>query len=363
MSQSYFTGLNYSLANEDTALELAVLPDGVGHVFCVAGSGGRAMPLLARRPHRLTCVDVSKPQLFLTELRVEAVRALSHQEYLELWGYPPTAPTPERRRALFSRFALSNPARAWLEEAFAARGWASLLYEGKWERTFQKLAWMNRKLTGAAGLELFTAQTDDEHAAFMQTRFPKAAWSATIAILGNAGIFNSLLYKGSFPKKNIEKSFHRFYSDCFEQLFSLGPARQNFFLQLLFFGKVMFAEGCPVECDPAVFAQAKAALSATEVVYVEGDLIAQARAAPVPIDFLSLSDVPSYFTGALERSFLRDVSANLAPGARVVLRSYIHVPEGLDTAGFNVVTSRYQEVVRREKVGVYLVDIFERDAA
>ena len=44
--------------------------------MAVAGSGGRVLPLLARRPRRLTCVDICRPQLFLTELRVEALRAL-----------------------------------------------------------------------------------------------------------------------------------------------------------------------------------------------------------------------------------------------------------------------------------------------
>ena len=52
MSQPYFNQLNYTLGNEDTSLELAILPERVGHVFSVAGSGGRVVPLLAKFPRK-----------------------------------------------------------------------------------------------------------------------------------------------------------------------------------------------------------------------------------------------------------------------------------------------------------------------
>ncbi|NBW81737.1 DUF3419 family protein, partial [bacterium] len=77
MSSAYFNTLNYSLANEDTALELGILPEQRRHVLSVAGSGARVLPLFAKSPQRLTCVDLSQEQLFLTELRIESARVLS----------------------------------------------------------------------------------------------------------------------------------------------------------------------------------------------------------------------------------------------------------------------------------------------
>src|SRR6185312_13405629 len=106
MSLSYFNRLNYTLANEDTSLELGLLPEGVPHLMSVAGSGGRVLPLLAKFPKKVTCVDLSLEQLYLTELRFESLRALDHAEFLAFWGYPPSASEPHERRKLFQRIQL-----------------------------------------------------------------------------------------------------------------------------------------------------------------------------------------------------------------------------------------------------------------
>ena len=59
MAEKYFNSLNYTIGNEDASLELAVLPEKAQHVFTVAGSGSRIIPLLSKNPLRLTCVDSS----------------------------------------------------------------------------------------------------------------------------------------------------------------------------------------------------------------------------------------------------------------------------------------------------------------
>ncbi len=361
MSNHYFTSnLNYTLANEDTALELALLSEGVSHVFSVAGSGARCLPLLAKKPKLLTCVDVSREQLFLTELRVESVRALTHDEYLSFWGYPPRAASPEERREIFSRVRLSSEAADFLKQLFESREWESILYEGKWERTFIKLAAINRGLTGTQGLGLFSALSDHEHQRYLKEEFPWKRWAAVMGLVGNAGFFNALLYKGHFPVKNIPQSFYRFYEESFNKLFQQGPARLNWFLQLLFFGKVIFANGNPVECQRDVFNGIKQGLSTAEVRYVQGDLVEKAATADRPIDFISLSDVPSYFKGETEKTFLTRIGSNLSSGALAVLRNYLHVPEGMLTDGFEKTTDQHADLTRAEKVGVYLIDVYRK---
>src|SRR4051794_7586327 len=116
----YFDALNYTLANEDTAVEHAALRDGEDLVVSVAGSGARVLPLLARSPRELVCVDVSPAQLMLTELRVESVRALDHASFLGFWGYPRVAGavTGAQRRALLDEMSLSTASRAFANELF-----------------------------------------------------------------------------------------------------------------------------------------------------------------------------------------------------------------------------------------------------
>jgi len=93
---------------------------------------------------------------------------------------------------------------------------------------------------------------------------------------------------------------------------------------------------------------------------VQGDLIEVAAASRDAIDFLSLSDVPSYFEGAQERDFLQRVRPALGPDGLAVLRSYLRIPAGMNTDGFDNVTERFRDVVAQEKVGVYRVGIYQK---
>lgn len=363
MSLKYFkSGLNYTLANEDTALELAILPENVGHVLSVAGSGGRAVPLLSRKPGLLTCVDVSQAQLYLTELRVESVRALTHSEFLAFWGYPPVSATAKEREALFKQVKLSDGASSFLRSVFEAKKWESILYDGKWESTFVKFSKINRTVVGTRGLALFNALNEEEHLDYLKRKFPRKAWQGVLAVLGNASVFNALIYKGHFPKKNIPGSHLQFYSDCFEKLFSQGPARKNFFLQLIFFGKVVFSDGLPVEADPTVFSKCKDALKRSQVQYRQGNVLELTRNSETPVDFLSLSDVPSYFSGETEKEYLQQIIPGLAPKALVVIRHYLRITEGTHHAHFKDLTEQFRQQIDAEKVGVYLPEIVQYEA-
>src|SRR5262245_31938626 len=137
-----FDGLTYTLANEDPLFEQAVLDPGLDHVVGIAGSGSRLLPLLTRRPRRMTCVDVSQAQLHLTSLRIESVRSLGWEEYLAFWGYPPRASAGgQERRELFSRIeGLGAEARGYFAALFEARRWSTILYQGQLERRAGKLS-------------------------------------------------------------------------------------------------------------------------------------------------------------------------------------------------------------------------------
>jgi S-adenosylmethionine-diacylglycerol 3-amino-3-carboxypropyl transferase len=177
-------------------------------------------------------------------------------------------------------------------------------------------------------------------------------------MLGNASVFNALLYKGSFPEKNIPGSRRAFYEERYERLFKVGPARENYFLQLSFLGTLLYPEGNPVECLPEVYAAAKSALQSTQVEFALGDAVAIASRQERRIDFLSFSDVPSYFKGEMEKHFMQRIRPGLSADAQVVVRNYLHVPENCDRSGFEDVSRQFSHEILNEKVGVYDVEIF-----
>ena len=366
MSKTYFSSsLNYTLANEDARIEYELLPEGVSHAMTVAGSGSRVVPLLAKNPEILSCVDLVPIQLHLTQMRIEALRKLSHEEYLGLLGYPGGVQevTAKMRREWFESLDLTEQARADLRGVFEEIKWKPLLYLGKWENTFRKLNRVNRLLTREAGRRIFECKTLEDQRQYLHQHFPKRAWSAVLVLVANSAVFNALLYKGEFPKKNTPGSMLSFYTHNFANLLENTLARENFFLQLCFFGELKFPEGNPPECDPRIFAQAKAALIDVEVRYCQASIIDQVRLATEKVDFVSLSNVPSYFTGDLEREFLQDIKPGLASNGRVVLRHYLHVPEATNRHGYRSLSSGnadFQKLFASEKVGMYDIELLAR---
>ena len=88
MTYKYFSGLKYTLANEDTALELALVKKFSPQVIVtVTGSGSRAIPLVVSHCKKLFCLDINQAQLFLCELRLRSYLDLTHEEFLGFWGY------------------------------------------------------------------------------------------------------------------------------------------------------------------------------------------------------------------------------------------------------------------------------------
>jgi S-adenosylmethionine-diacylglycerol 3-amino-3-carboxypropyl transferase len=350
--------LNYSLGDEDTSVEFAALPEGARHVVSIAGSGGRVLPLLARAPRKLTCVDISSPQLALTQMRLAALRALEHEEYVRFLGYPPRPMTPAERQQCFQRLELPAPARSLLERIFQASGWAPIAYLGRFEQTMAQLSKVNRLLTGRAGQGLFEAKNLEEQRAYLASSFPHARFRMVLALLGNATVLNSLLYKGDFPKKNLPGSAYSIYRDIFDRLFTRVLARDSYFLQLIFFGELRHAEGNPLECDPAVYAQARRALGGTEITYVKGDVLEVVRQSGDAVDFLSLSDVPTFFQGPLEQSFLQQLRPGLDRDALVITRGHLRVVKP-DTSGFKLLASPYREAMDREQTQLWQIQIYQ----
>src|SRR3989338_1180287 len=108
MKKNYFDSLNYTIGNEDTMLELEILPEEAQHVFAVAGSGSRIIPLLVKNPRFITCIDSSKEQLSITELRIATLRELNYDDFLTFWGYHSKNITTNKRKSIFDNLVISH---------------------------------------------------------------------------------------------------------------------------------------------------------------------------------------------------------------------------------------------------------------
>lgn len=364
MSSGYFNTLNYTLANEDTTLEMNVLSENVRHALAVAGSGARVLPLFAKNPEQLTCVDLSREQLLLTELRIESVRVLNREEFLSFWGYPPCLVNPQVRLKVLSELHISQECRSLFENIFKQLGWTSLLYVGRWERTFLKISQLCRVLLGEDSRKIFAAEKFSEHLLYVTRDFSSFRWNALVFLIGNAKFFNALLYKGHFPQKNVPGSHRRYYKDAFNRIFASGVPRQNFFLQLTLLGELKFEEGNPVECHAGVYEKIQAGIRFARIEYKHGNVIdVVSGSIENPINFVSLSDVPSYFDETTARDFLARMAVGLSSDAIVVARYYLRVINWMNQSGFKKVNADFEKWIEEEKTQMYYIDIFKKSGA
>ncbi len=319
------------------------------------------IPLLKRGLRRLTVVDLSFPQLALCELRLALLRSLEHTDYLRFFSYPGVpALSPEDRESVFMDLELRPASRRFLDDRLRNAGFRSPLLEGRWERTFIGFSKLARVILGSDRIERLFACTDAaEQAEVVREDWSGLRWKTLIALAGNARTFNSLLYSGDFPTNNTGVGYVDYYSRAFERLFSQGLVRENFFLQLTLLGELRFPCGLPPETDRDIYLEAREALNRIEPEWVEGDLvngIEQTRG----VDFVSFSNVASYFKPPVEQEFLRRIGKGLLPGARVVLRHYLHRPEGLVRDGFRDITPEFHGPIGRERMQMYEIEVLER---
>jgi S-adenosylmethionine-diacylglycerol 3-amino-3-carboxypropyl transferase len=358
VTQEYFEQLNYTLANEDTRLEMELLPFDQGHVAAVCGSGSRIIPLLCKRPQKISVIDLSKSQLGLCELRIQTLKSLTHEEFLKFWGYRKTH--RDDRKKLFDRIELSSGNKKYFQQFMEKNQWESLLYAGRWEKTFVLFSRIAKVFLGKKTIErLFSCQSLTEQQSLIHGKVFDFRWRALLLLLGNSRTFNALLYGGSFPVNNTSKSYLKYYHEAFQRLFNQGLARENFFLQLALLGEMNFPEGFPVEADALIFEEAKKNLSRTKIEFIQKDLIDWVSS-ETKIDFISFSNVASYFKGEKEKNFLKRIRNAISARGKLVMRHYLHHPEGLDREGFSDETGRYLEIISKEKMQMYEIEILEK---
>lgn len=353
----YFERLNYALGDEDTALEYAMLPEQARHVVGVAGCGGRVLPLLARSPARMTCVDISAPQLAFTRLRFALLEQTDYQAFMDFMGYR-SGISAQRRQSIFRHLDLPPLDRRWLADLFHSRHWRAPIYLGAFEQTLQRLAKVNGLFTGKAGRAIFQCRELGEQSAYYQGRFPRKRWKAVVALLGNAAVLNSLLYRGAFPRNNLGISSREAYLGIFHTLFTTQVVRESFFLQMLFFGELRYPQGFPLECDPRVFQRASKALQECELTVVQGDIF-DCVATCSDVDFVSLSDVPSFLPPAVGNGVLQRIQPALGEHAVAVIRGHLHVIKP-DYTGFCDVTAQFQDAIARETTQLWRIQVYRQ---
>ena len=354
-----FNTLNYTLGNEDNYLEHYLLPYGVNHVMCVAGSGVSPMALLSKGPRILSCVDTAREQLYITELRIATARHLSYESFLSFWSYPGFTIEPAERKSLFNTLVLAHETRLFFIKYFEKARWGSILYSGRLEKFGNLLVRPYRLLMGKKWKDIFYSSTIDEQHRFFNTKFPKKRFDLVI-FLFSFFYRISLVFIKDIMRENMQESFYALFHRIFYTLIQDFYLKENFYLQYFFNGRILFLEACPPECDPDIFTQIKKSIEHCDIRYIQENIVHAAQKSDEPINFFDFSNVPSYFTGEMERAFLQDIKPVLDEHALVLNRYHIHLPEKMDSSGFNNVSQDYKDIINSEATQLYHIELYEK---
>lgn len=128
--------VRYAQVWEDHAVleaALRITPD--DDVLSIASAGENALALLARAPRSVTALDISPAQVALLELKLAALRALPHGDFLTLLGVDADGGEAAARGVLYDRIraGLSPAARAFWD-AHPGELREGLLHCGRLER-------------------------------------------------------------------------------------------------------------------------------------------------------------------------------------------------------------------------------------
>jgi S-adenosylmethionine-diacylglycerol 3-amino-3-carboxypropyl transferase len=357
---SYFDGLNYSLANEDSQVESDLLPLGTRSVLAVAGSGARVLPLLSKEPATLTVIDLSPAQLALTELRIALARSARRSEFLEFMGYR-EAPAA-RRLEIFHALPLSEETKARCQSEagrWAPYGW---IYLGRWERHFLKINRILRSILGTRIDQIFAAPDLATQVQAYERHWRRGAFRAFLKVFASDFVFNTFLYRGQFAGSQSDRTESRptwqFLDEEFDRTFRTRLVRRSFFLQLLFLGKVAYEDGLPPEADAEVLSAVRS--SATLVSYTSENLLESITR--VPYDFYSLSDTLSYLPSADARAMLSRVHPEAPTGARLIFRSFLRAPAVEGHASWRRMEADERWAARTDRSVVYRFHFFEKIA-
>lgn len=360
MKNKYFNTLNYTLGDEDTSLELSLCPQNSKNVFSIAGSGGRILPLFAKEPVCINCVDILKEQLYITELRIESVKALNHEEFCDFWGYSVTDITPTERQEVFNRITISSEARLFLWAFFEQNKWGKIIYMGKFEKMLIQLSKINNLITGKKAQKIFFSKSLEEQKSYYLNFFPHLRWKIVLLLLGNSTVLNSILYKGDFPKKNIKGSTYKNFARIFLNIFETINIRGSFFAQMAFWGNIKFKEGYLIEADPELFQQIKRGANKTTVKYIQGNIFEVIKNSHENTTFLSLSDVPSFLKGKTEETYLQEISPKIEQGSLIVVRGNLRVTKPFSNDYFNL-SHQYDELIKKETTQLWNVQIYKKN--
>lgn len=312
----------YTTSDEDSWSELRALEVGnADHVLSVTGSGCRSLNLLLHEPVRLVSIDANPLQNFLLELKIEAMRVLSHDEYLEFLG---VRYSRSRLKTYFLiRGQLSSEARAFWDLNERVLG-AGVLFCGAHETHYRR--YVSPLVLGLRREKvdrLFAFTDIDEQRSFYHREWNNWWWQSAVRALARPGVFRILLKDPSYYRfVEMPESVGDYLLRRLGAILTTRLARDNHWMSLLCYGYYVNEEAVPLYLDARYYDTIKAGLGSLEIKTASVQEFL-ARQAPGDFTKYSLSDISGWVDAPNFEQILLEVVRTAKPGARFCYRNFL----------------------------------------
>ena len=318
--QKFRETLNYASCNEDWRAEweaLAIKPDDT--VLCVTGSGDRPLDLLPQNPKRMIAFDRNPIQNYLLQLKMAAMTALPYEEYVRFLGLKSTDSRMEiwqRVRGILS----ADCAGFWERNLEILIG--GIIYQGRWERHFHKIASIAKIVRGSAIRQLFQFGDIKEQRKFVETQWDRWWWRLFFRLIFNP-TFSRVFFgdPGFYEFVPRDAKIGGYIFDRLKTFLSDNLARESFMVHLALTGRLGL-DDLPPYLHPEETARIASKLGRLEI--VAGDVVdVMNDFQPGAISKFSLSDVPSFLDQVAFERMLDAMVACAAPEARFCIRMFL----------------------------------------
>lgn len=317
----FFNTINYSSSNEDAQSELKAL--GLGKedtVLSITGSGGRTLDLLIAKPAHIISIDLNPCQNFLLELKMAAIEKLGYDEFL---GFLGISGFPERLRLYRDiRLLLSNTARDFWDAngTLIEKG---VIYQGRWERYFRRLARMVNMIWPEKTSCLFECRTIQEQSIFWHTHWNSRAWREFIRIISSRSVWKYAFGDPGFYQFVLpDFSIYHYIADRFNHGMTHVLARKSPLMTLLFTGRYKNHECLPPHLMKENFTRLKDLMERIRIVTASlDDFLRQCGASS--FNKFSLSDIASYTNPDEYVAIWRSILSSATSEARICERQFL----------------------------------------
>ncbi len=326
--RTVFETLVFAQSWEDPELDIEALKISPHDRVLVVTSGGcNALSILTTGPKELIAIDMNPLQSWLLDLKLAAIRALSHEEFLELLGVKfieepsPDGIAPER---LYDRVRplLSPEAQTFWDRnvQMIRRG---VLQAGRYESYLAVFGKILQFVVGRATVRNLLQQRPETQAEFYRTHWDRAAWRLFIRIFFSRYVLGKWgLDPEFFNHVNGVSSFGQHWLHLTKHALVDLPVRENYFLAQIAFGKYLNREAVPPYLHARHFEDLKNYADRVRVVTRELEaFLLQSEAAS--IDKFALSNVFEWVDEAAYCALLKELWRVGAPGARMCYRNLL----------------------------------------